>query len=187
MKSLDRVLQRWRIARAGRHIPRGSRVLDVGCFDGVLFDQLDGRVTSGVGIDPLLPTSLDHGHVRLIAGMFPDDIPPLDAFDVITMLAVVEHIAPERITNIARACARLLKPGGLVVITVPSPRVDQILALLKFFRAIDGMSLEEHHGLEPSVIPSFFARAGFSLHTVEKFQLGLNNLFVFQRTELRDE
>lgn len=60
------------------------------------------------------------------------------------------------------AGARLLKPGGHLVITTPSAAVDRILDLLKFLRLIDGMSLEEHYGLEPHHVPSVFLLMGCS-------------------------
>ena len=51
MKALDHLLRRWRIAKARPWILRGSRVLDVGCFDAAIFRQLEDRVSGGVGID----------------------------------------------------------------------------------------------------------------------------------------
>jgi SAM-dependent methyltransferase len=181
MKAVDRLLQRWRIAKARSYIVPHARVLDIGCADGALFDQLKSRVGEGVGIDPDLGQSVDRGHYRLIAGWFPDDLPDVGPFDAITLLAVLEHVPAEQLSQLAENCARYLKPGGHLIITVPSPAVDWILILLKFIRIIDGMSLEEHYGFEPSEAPLLFAVGGLELVKVKKFQLGLNNLYVFQK------
>jgi hypothetical protein len=43
------------------------------------------------------------------------------------------------------------------------------------------MSLEEHYGFEPSVVPALFGVADMRLVKASVFQLGCNNLFVFQR------
>ena len=79
------------------------------------------------------------------------------------MLAVLEHIPPHEQPGLAAACARHLKPGGYVIITVPNPIVDRILSWLKFLKLIDGMSLEEHYGFEPSLVPGLFGVAGMRL------------------------
>jgi SAM-dependent methyltransferase len=183
MKRTDRLLQRWRIAKAARYVPAGARVLDIGCFDGTLFRQLADRVGAGIGIDPTLPGShtMHAGRFELIAGRFPDDLPDTDPFDVITMLAVLEHFPVAEARQIARDCAQRLKPGGQLIITVPAPVVDRILDFLKLVRVIDGMGVEEHHGFDALSTPTLFASEAFSLQRAERFQLGLNNLFVFTR------
>ena len=43
------------------------------------------------------------------------------------------------------------------------------------------MSLEEHYGFDPGVVPATFGVASLRLVKTSAFQLGCNNLFVFQR------
>jgi len=182
MTRLDRILQSWRIAKARPFIAPGSRVLDIGSADGSLFKQLDGIAPDSLGIDPTLKADTRIGEIPLVAGCFPKDMPEAKPFDVITLLAVLEHFPAPAYPELASGCARFLKPGGHLVITVPSSLVDRILQVLKFLRLIDGMSLEEHHGFDAGLTPVIFPGADFRLVRRKRFQLGLNNLFVFQRT-----
>jgi len=178
---VDRFLQGWRIRRVAPWIREGARVVDVGCFDAQLFRALGPRLGFGVGLDPLLAAPVEEARFRLIPGHFPDTRPDGGPFDVITMLAVLEHVPPEDLDRWARACAELLVPGGLVVATVPSPAVDTILDALMKLRVLHGMSTEEHHGFSPEMAPRVFGRVGFDLAHHRRFQLGLNNLFVFAK------
>lgn len=182
MKTLDRILQYWRIAKAQPYISPNARVLDIGCADGALFRQLASYLGEGVGIDPGLEQSVKLNRHTLIAGTFPEDLPDTRPFDAITMLAVLEHVHPEQQPKLAKHCARFLKSGGYLIITVPSSQIDRILHLLKFMRLIDGMALEQHYGFEARKTPSIFSVEGLTLVKASKFQLGLNNLFVFKKT-----
>jgi 2-polyprenyl-3-methyl-5-hydroxy-6-metoxy-1,4-benzoquinol methylase len=181
MKPLDRFLQRRRIGKTRPYINSGARVLDIGCADGELFRQFP-EIGEGIGIDPDLPpmTSAIPNAV-LIGGSFPEALPDQRPFDLITLLAVVEHIPARQLAQLAGDCAKHLKPGGRLIITVPSPHVDVILSVLRFLRLIHGMSLEQHHGFDPSAVPGIFTAGGLHLEVKHKFQLGLNNLFVFRR------
>ena len=183
MKLIDRILQKWRISKALRHVPAGSRLLDVGCFEGELFIRAGKRLRGGLGMDPNLTGSSDKNlceNVTLIKGFFPKDIPSeTENFDVITALAVFEHIPEGELQNFVAACPAKLNTGGRVILTVPSPFVDTILDVLLKLRLIDGMSVEEHHGLSVKSIPELFTGSGFTLLKRSTFQLGLNNLFVF--------
>ena len=183
MTPLDRLLQRWRIATARPYIPPGSRLLDVGCADGALFKQLAGRIRQGVGIDAGLRRASRKHNIRFLPGKFPDGLPHLGTFDVITLLALLEHIPQKGLKRVAQRCADLLKPGGWLVITVPSPHADWVLDCLKQFRLIHGMSLKEHHRFEVRRTPALFARVGLEMVTFKQFQLGFNNLFVFRKPE----
>lgn len=181
MKAVDRWLQSRRILKARAYIEKGSRVLDVGCADGALFKQLGALVGEGVGLDPDLESPLEVESYRLLPGTFPDGLKGEAPFDVITMLAVLEHIESELQTKMAKGCSTYLKPGGHLVVTTPSPMVDHILDVLAALRVIDGMSLDQHYGFEPKDTPKIFTEQGLELVDAKKFQLGLNNLFVFQK------
>jgi SAM-dependent methyltransferase len=183
MKRVDRLLQQWRIAVAGRHIPAGSRVLDIGCFDGALFHRLGQQISTGVGIDPALSQPIDDDRFQFISGRFPGDLPETEPFDVATMLAVLEHFPAEDLGPLVLACADRIKPRGHLIITVPAPIVDPLLGCLQSLRVIDGMCVEEHRGFNPSTTPTLFGGKNFSLHRAKRFQLGLNHLFVFERTD----
>ena len=179
MKLTDRALQVWRIRRALRWVRPGAHVLDVGCSDGALFRVAGRRIASGIGIDLLDAGGWQGGAdaTRRI-GAFPAAVPTGETFDAITMLAVVEHVAEPELKDWARECARLLRPGGRVIITVPSPAVDTILHVAMRLRLLDGMETHQHHGFDPRRVPEVFAAAGLRVEAFKRFQLGLNNLFI---------
>jgi SAM-dependent methyltransferase len=180
MKTLDRWLRDRRIARTRPYIRRGDVVLDVGSGDGALLRQLSGYIGRGIGIEPTLDERQAGDGYELLPGRFPDDVPAGTACDVITMLAVLEHMPPDVQARLSDACAGLLRPGGRVVVTVPSPRVDAILHVLMRLRLVEGISVHEHYGYRPSDTPTLFPAPRFALLTHRRFQLGLNNLFVFE-------
>ena len=180
MKLIDRVLQRWRIAVAASWIPAGAQVLDVGCADGALFTVLRGRIAGGVGLDPKAPLAAGPEGVRYVRGTFPGDAPD-QRFDALTMLAVIEHLPEASHPAVGAAAARLLRDGGRLIATVPEPSVDRIVHVLQRLGLAEGMELHEHHGFGTARTRAIFEPAGFRLIRHRRFQLGLNNLFVFER------
>ncbi len=181
MKALDRELQRQRIAQALPFVEPGSSVLDVGCNDGAFFRAAGARVARGVGVDVQQPDTWIDGPYDLRVGEFPRVIEPGESFDAVVALAVVEHMPPQGLQGWATAVPDLLAPGGRLIITTPSPRVDEILHLLIRLRIIDGMAAHEHHGFDPRTVPAIFGGGPLTLETHRRFQLGLNHLFVFDR------
>jgi SAM-dependent methyltransferase len=181
MLPIDRMLQWWRISKTRPYISRGSRVLDIGCADGELFKRIPG-IKDGVGIDPGLPqASVRYPNAVLLKGLFPQALPDQRPFDAIALLAVLEHVPPECQQILAEECARYLKPGGHLIITVPSPSADSILSGLRGLRLIHGMALEQHYGFDPRQTPALFDRGDLELIKASTFQLVFNNLFVFRK------
>lgn len=180
MKGFDRFLQRKRIEKARPYIHPGHRILDIGCGEGALFKLLGENFLRGVGIDPTLNEKVSTAKYDLMPGLFPQDLHTTEKFDIIIMLAVIEHFPDHQMKSLEENCNRFLVEKGRVIITVPSELVDYILKVLIFFRIVDGMALEEHHGFKPNDTITLFSKE-FKLIKREKFQLGLNNLFVFER------
>ncbi len=158
----------------------GDCVLDIGSADGALAAQVP-QIGAYVGIDPLATPEASCDGVTFIKGTFPGDLSTIEKFDVITLLAVLEHVPSDRQAAFAEACHEHLKPSGLLIVSVPSPLVDYILFSLRTVRLIDGMSLEQHYGYRPGDTRPLFTDAGFCFVRRKRFQLGLNNLFVFSR------
>ena len=178
MTPLDRLIQRLRVRAAMPHIARGARVLDVGCADGHLLRALGPHAHDSVGLDPDAEPRAERGF-RTLRGRFPDDLGEQGQFDVITMLAVFEHFPGADRPRVVEACRRLLRPGGRVVMTVPAPVVDRIVDVLVKLRLAHGMDIEAHHGYDPEQTPSLFS--GFRVARHERFEFGLNHLFVLER------
>lgn len=106
------------IHRIARRSPI-DQVLDIGCGDGLMFDDLS-RFGEPWGLEPdeQLLTPDGPYRDRIEVGEFNADFQPGRTFDLILMLDVLEHIDDD-----AAALAQvhsLLNPGGCLLLTVPA-------------------------------------------------------------------
>lgn len=183
MKAIDKFLRTWRTRVALKAAPPTMRaVLDIGCGDdGYLLRRLNAAKREG--LDPTLSGECEEPGLRLARGYFPGDLARLGLtgpYDAIFSLAVFEHLTDQDLHDARAALPALLGPGGRLIVTVPHPFVDRILDVLMFFRLIDGQAVEEHHGFDPAHLGEL-ASDRIRLISRSSFQLGLNNLFVFER------
>ena len=110
------------------------RVVDFGCADGAMLAavaaHLGERFSSGLGLDVFragIPTGIADNRIEFIAtDLFKHyPFPILDAsVDIVIASAFFKH-HPEPIKFLGEV-ARVLKPGGLVVLTDPRPLVVRI-------------------------------------------------------------
>jgi len=182
VKQLDRIIQRIRIKKALSYIPTNSSVLDIGSGnDGALFELAERKISYGIGLDPCLITHIKKNKYQLFPGVFPDNLPKSEKFDVITMLAVFEHMPPNTQKEIANIIPSYLETNGKLILTIPSVFTDKILELLKYMKLIDGIALDEHHGFNPTEVIRIFSGTKLVLEVDKFFEFGLNRLFVFRK------
>jgi SAM-dependent methyltransferase len=181
MKPFDRLIQKRRIDQVAPYVHPGARVLDIGSADGKLFRRFEGKMGEGIGIDPGLERVVEGDGWSLHPGWFPQDLPDAEPFDVIAMLAVLEHIPPDEQGKVARDVAALLKPGGHLVVTVPSLLVDPIVEVLMKLRIMTAVGFEQHYGFDPSTTPEVMSVDGVRCVKRKRFELGLNNAYVFRQ------
>ncbi|MBI5040034.1 MAG: bifunctional 2-polyprenyl-6-hydroxyphenol methylase/3-demethylubiquinol 3-O-methyltransferase UbiG [Gammaproteobacteria bacterium] len=101
---------------------RGKHVLDVGCGGGLLSEGMAARGAQVTGIDMgeaplsvarlhLYESGLDVDYRQITAEQMAAEHP--GDFDIVTCLEMLEHVPTP--ASVIAACARMVKPGGLVV------------------------------------------------------------------------
>ena len=185
MKTIDKILRYWRVKVALREAPKEmNAIFDIGCDDGYLLMHLNLEGVRLDGCDPRLTISSINPDSHLTKGNFPSAIEKSAAwgtYDAIFALAVFEHFSEADLQKSASVIAKMLSSSGRLIVTVPHPLVDRILGLLLFLRLIDGQALEEHHGFNPESLMKCLSMT-LRITRNEKFQFGLNNVFVFERS-----
>lgn len=169
---------------AGEHIPHGSHLLDIGCHWCELFHFLQKKQVTGTGLDPDASPDIEnlYSGISFISDSFPTEKLNGSKFDVITALAVFEHIPTEQQMKFAKSCHDHLVKNGKAILTVPSPLVDYIINAMMFLRIIDhDMQGHQHYGFRPGRTVPLFTGSGFTLVLHRSFQFGLNNLFIFKK------
>jgi SAM-dependent methyltransferase len=98
----------------------GGRVVDVGCGTGIVLQRLPAAY-AGVGVDPsqeALALCRERGLAALARGSA-TALPLADASaDAVLALDIIEHVEEDRLA--LSEVARVLRPGGVAVITVPA-------------------------------------------------------------------
>lgn len=106
-----------------RALPAGRgrlKVADLGCGCGRMLQLLSQRYEAvGVDASPLAVEFAKKRNVKVVQGRLPDDVPLAPGtFDAVLMLDVLEHLDDDVAS--AAAAAKMLKPGGIFLLTVPA-------------------------------------------------------------------
>lgn len=132
-------------------------------------------MSEAVGIDFKAPI-IDHPKVRTMTATLDERLPfPDESFDVVTMLAVLEHLSRPR--EIVQEISRVLRPGGQVVLTVPSPIAKPVLEFLAFrLGVISKDEIRDHKRYyDRASLAELFQSTGLRIERHAYFQFGMNN------------
>ena len=161
--------------RVDRFIAPGSVLVDLGCgHAGSLLEAYSDTIERGIGFDVSVgPTPA--GNVELHAQAVDAPLPlPDSSVDVVSCLAVIEHV--DRPDVLAAEAQRILRPGGVFVVTTPAAEAKPVLELISVrLRLIDPTEILDHKRYyRPATLRTELERAGFSDVSVSRFELGLN-------------
>jgi 2-polyprenyl-3-methyl-5-hydroxy-6-metoxy-1,4-benzoquinol methylase len=168
----------------------GKRVLDVGSGCGELLDFLPPHVESVVFLDrnaerlPKLKARLSKSTIQgeFLQGDIGEQVIQLapESFDTIVMAALLEHLrSPDWAVKQAQ---RLLKPGGQLVITTPTPLGGKLHWLGSLFGLTYREAAQEHERFFGYLsLKALLRRNGFKLERYERFLVNLNQLVVARK------
>jgi SAM-dependent methyltransferase len=162
---------------------RNGCIVDIGCGTSPLF-LASSDFAEKIGLDK----SFNSGIVESFAGpnlrLIEHDIEelvelPLESTscDVVTMLAVIEHIEPHRLKPVLAEVYRILKPGGAYILTTPAPWTDSLLRISARLKLVSSAEIDEHKDVyDRASIFAMLVIAGFREENLRGgyFELGLN-------------
>lgn len=179
-------IQRARIAnRFISYGHRNGRVLDIGCGSYPIF-LITSKFVEKFGIE-----KMNYPQERLLRKLKlinydiedSDNLPFDDEYiDVVTMLAVLEHIKYLSLSNVISEVYRILKPGGLFIITVPSPHSDSLLNIMAKLGLISRIEMDDHKiNLSNAELVKLLRKSKFNNIKYGYFECYLNRWFIAEK------
>jgi SAM-dependent methyltransferase len=124
---------------------QGGRLLDYGCGDGTFLAMVHASFaeSAGADVDPgqIAECAARLGHLPGVSFGLTRDLAkssPPAAWDVVTCMEVLEHCLETERRRVVGELARLVRPTGMVLVSVPI-EVGPSVAGKQFFRALAGL------------------------------------------------
>ena len=174
---LEPILRWMRLQRVMHNIPKNSVILDVGCGRTAAFLRaISPHVKQGFGVDFKVENA-NFSNIQTTQVVLDTHLPFEDStFDVVTMLAVLEHIENER--QILKEIHRVLIPGGKLIITVPSVWSQPVLEFLAYkLKIVSEAEIRDHKRYynRTKLKAVLVEITGFQEFHHQYFQFGMNN------------
>ncbi len=188
---LEGFLARQRARRADSLIPddaRTGRILDIGCGSYPAFLR-NTQFAERYGLDRVALTDVGGAGITLVEHDITDGTGlPFESsfFDVVTMLAVFEHIESSPLRSLLQEIRRVLRPGGIYVMTTPVRWTEGILKVMSRLALVSREEVGEHKAqYSHSEVIALLLDEGFDRSHIRHgtFELGMNLWVVAQRDD----
>jgi len=149
---LENFLARKRARIADKLIPqsqREGRIADIGCGAFPIF-LMNTEFTEKYALDKIYFTDEKEMQTHNITFLNCDieregKLPfPSEYLDVVTMLAVFEHIEPSVLSITLKEIYRVLKYGGMFIMTTPAFWTEGLLKIMAKMKLVSAIEIEEH-------------------------------------------
>jgi len=179
---LDFYIQKKRIKLIEPYVPHNSYLLDIGCgcFPQNLIN-LENKFKGAIGIDKDIPAQSFSQKVGFQKAYIETQLPFSDnQFDCLLMLAVLEHLNHPQ--AILQECYRILKPGGRLIITIPSNFSKPLLLSLAFLGLLSQEEIFDHKFyFSQKQMENMLEKAHFKKVVSKAYNLFMNLLFVYEK------
>lgn len=149
-----------------------KNIVDLGCADGRMLDSIHQHYPEAYCIGIEYSQELVDFSKEMFSGIevVKGDVQSLelenDNFDVAIATAVIEHV-PEP-SKMIREVKRILKPGGIVILTCPAPFWEKLASMLGY------LEKDKHYMvMNLKQLSNLVVQAGFTLVKDKKFMLPL--------------
>ncbi|MEK7160104.1 MAG: class I SAM-dependent methyltransferase [Patescibacteria group bacterium] len=182
---LEDFLAKKRAEKANNLMPqnyRKGKILDIGCGSYPYF-LINTNFNQKYGIDPSLKLSdIKNKQLNLqVLDVTGNKLPFADSyFDVVTMLAVFEHIDGDKLIPVLKEIYRVLKKDGMFIITTPAPWADKLLHQMSKIGLISSEEIHDHkHNHPRSKIENILQQGDFERHKIKSgyFEIYMNMWF----------
>lgn len=182
---VDLVLSQMRINKIRKYIHNDSTIVDVGCgYHFKLLKTLEPFFKIGYGFDMQVSTNNYNNKIFLHDLDITTDKYPIkdNIIDVVISLAVIEHLYnPDHMLNESK---RILKKGGLLLMTTPTPPSKPILEFCCYTNIFKNKDALDHKiYYSKKMLIHALKKAGFKIVKHKYFQFGLNQYVVAQKIE----
>lgn len=131
----SRSLGATRVKLALKYIEKNEKVLDLGCNDGAITNEIakKGNDVLGVDLEEVIEkvAKKKYPHLKFVAHDLSQKFPWTDgSFDVIVALELIEHIPDDDL--FLQECFRILKKGGKLILSTPNAAYFLFRAMLLF-------------------------------------------------------
>ena len=186
---LESILLNLRLKKINKYFKNLSEIkklADIGCgyyaktLQKILKDN--PNINKGIGTDISVAKDINNKKIKLIKADLNNPLPISDnEIDIVISLAVIEHVKNYELA--LSEIHRILKPGGYLFLTTPSPISRPVLEFLAYrLKLLDETEIRDHKNyFSKNNLEKLVKQHSFQIIKLKSFQFGFNNFLVCKK------